>query len=106
VLSKTDQGIWNYYSPLDAPLCIVGTTVLGTVDGVHSPAAGAVGFFANGQDVADRGPQLHQVPFHPRMLLSLNWGGHFGWCSQPFAQSYLAPVVQSASRQSAATLIR
>ncbi|MDY6914383.1 MAG: hypothetical protein SVT52_08010, partial [Planctomycetota bacterium] len=43
-LGKCRNGIVNFYSEADVGFLVIGTIVAGNVDGVHGPAAGAVGF--------------------------------------------------------------
>ncbi len=98
-LSKTEAGIWNYYSPFDAFFLGASTLVLGTIDRRHTISAGAKGFripdrlSATEAELYNR--QLHQVPFSLRMISSGNLGGHFGATSVKFSRNYLAPVVRS-----------
>jgi pimeloyl-ACP methyl ester carboxylesterase len=98
-LSKTERGIWNFYSPGDFIFLIAGTTLFGTYDGKHEPAAGAFGFKEPaGLDDAGRNlyhSRLHQVPFNLRMITSGNWGGHFGPSWIRFSKNYLAPILHT-----------
>lgn len=98
-LSKTEEGIWNYYSPGDAFLLIAGTTVAGTYDGVHAPSAGAFGF-KEPDDLDDAGRELyqtrlHEVPYALKMIRSGNFGGHFGPSWVRFSKDYLAPILSA-----------
>jgi pimeloyl-ACP methyl ester carboxylesterase len=43
-LRNTAHGIVNFYNPSDTALLGAGTTLMGTVDGDHAPAAGLNGF--------------------------------------------------------------
>ena len=97
VLAKTERGIWNYYSPLDVPVLVVGTTIAGTLDGKQSPSAGAVGFKHQEPDPAFTGPRLTQVVYSPRMLMQGNAGGHLGWTVPSFVSRTLAPVINGHS---------
>jgi pimeloyl-ACP methyl ester carboxylesterase len=98
-LSKTERGIWNFYSPGDLVFLIAGTTLFGTYDGKHAPAAGAFGFKEPaGLDDAGRDlyrSKLHEVPFNLRMIASGNWGGHFGPSWIHFSKNYLAPILRT-----------
>ncbi len=98
-LAKTEKGIWNYYSPIDAALLGAGTLVMGTIDGEHAVASGAIGFNIPKdlplQDRAVYQAKLHQVPYDIGMVTSGNLGGHFGPTWQHFVSDYLAPILQS-----------
>ncbi len=97
-LAKTEAGIWNFHSPMDAILLVAGTTVAGTIDGVHAPSAGAVAF----EVPADLSPaaeqnyrtKLHQVPYSLEMAAHGNLGGHFGSTWHRFTAAYLAPIIR------------
>lgn len=97
-LAKSERGIWNYSSIGDLVFLGAATTVCGTVDGVHGPAAGAVGFQiprdATEQDRRTYSEKLHERPFRPGMLAHLNWGGHFGGTTLWFASHELALALQ------------
>ena len=88
-LSKTEHGIWNFHSPWDLPLLVVGTTILGTLDGRHVPAAGAYGFTLAGDN------KVRQVDYDAKMLRTGHLGGHFGWMTPEFGSNYLAPLLRS-----------
>ena len=93
VLSKTRDGIWNFYSPLDFPTVGIGTAVFGTMDRRHSVSAGALGFdVKHARDCS--GPLLRQVRYRWRMAESWNFGGHFGWTNAAFVRRHLAPIVR------------
>lgn len=113
-ISRADNGIWNFYGGGDIPLEVIGTTIVGTYDGKHVPAAGAIGFRNDcdevygdlnaleflpqccGSESSDPrlyGPGLRQLDYVPEMLLAANWGGHFGWTSRRFVREYLRPLV-------------
>jgi pimeloyl-ACP methyl ester carboxylesterase len=98
-LSRTDAGIWNYYSHADMGFLGLGTTVFGNIDGGHGPAAGAFGFIEPwGMDRADRalyGRMLHQQAWSPQMAEAGNYGLHTTWARESFVAKWLAPVVLS-----------
>lgn len=106
-LCRTDRGIWNFSSPGDWELLVVGTSVAGTIDGRHAPSAGAYGFrrpswfSANDHHLYDQ--LLHEVPYHFSMLTSGNLGGHFGPTTVAFTRNYLAPLLTTSPRQLAST---
>jgi len=83
---KTTGGVWHHYSLLDIPLLIIGTTVAGTFDGRHMPAAGAFGF-------RKKHPDLHEIGYQFRMLKDWHPGGHFGCTDPVFIRRWIAPVL-------------
>lgn len=97
-LTKTESGIWSYYSLGDVPLLVIGTSLAGTIDRRFTFGSGAVGFklpkTANDEKRQLYEDKLHQVPYRFRMLSRGNFGGHFGWTSKAFARDYLAPIIR------------
>jgi alpha-beta hydrolase superfamily lysophospholipase len=93
-LNRTKRGIYNYYSIVDAPLQVVGTTLAGTLDSQIGPAAGALGFRppesldAQGKKAYQR---LFQRHFQTADFRLLNFGSHYGTLSRPFAKQEIAP---------------
>ena len=85
-LSGTQEGIDSFHSPLDVPILMGLTTVVGTVDGQHLPAAGAIGF--------GNVPKLRQHRYGPTMLSQGHWGGHFGWTAEDFVRKSVLPLMQ------------
>jgi hypothetical protein len=98
-LSRTESGIWNYYSRYDVGFLGLGTTTFGNIDGGHGPAAGAFGFIEPwGMNRADRGlygRMLHQQAWSPKMAESGHYGMHTTWARQAFVAKWLAPIVLS-----------
>jgi dienelactone hydrolase len=96
-ISGTERGIHNFYSPLDAPILMVLGTVVGTTDGRHTLAAGAVGFEVP-SSVAAAGRRAYmanvvQESYDPAMLLDGHAGGHFGWAGAAFVAHHVAPLL-------------
>jgi pimeloyl-ACP methyl ester carboxylesterase len=101
VLPKVERGIWNYSSLLgDGPLLIAGTTAFGTIDGKHTPAAGAVGFrLPQNASTFDRhmySDKLFERPYRLRMALNGNLSDHYGPMNFLFARNELAPILRGA----------
>lgn len=95
-LAHTRRGIANFWSPGDVAFLVVGTTVMGNVDGARGPAAGAIGF----QRTAELGPQLaklYQVRWHESMSNVGHTGGHFSATNQDFARRWVAPWILAKS---------
>jgi len=99
-LTRVERGIWNYSSVGDGALLGVGTTVFGTMDGSHRPAAGALGF----RVPPDAGPverglyaqKLFEKPYRPRMAMNGNLSDHFGSLNMLFARNEIAPILRGA----------
>jgi hypothetical protein len=96
-MSHTEQGIRNFYSPVDVPVLVGVMTVVGTMDGRHTYAAGAWGFTVpKGLDEQQRRHYeqgLIQQKYDFAMFASGNHGGHFGWVRPAFVEEWLAPLV-------------
>jgi pimeloyl-ACP methyl ester carboxylesterase len=85
-LANSRNGLVNFYSRNDVGFLVVGTTVIGNVDGNHGPSAGAVGFSNTFSD-------LYQVPWSEDMASSGNEGGHLDTTVSTFVSQYVAPWV-------------
>jgi len=96
-LGRTRRGVWNFHSRFDVGFLAAGTSVFGTVDRRHGPAAGAVGFRTPAHfEAADRRlyrAKLHQTPYSKRMAGSGHLGNHLGWASPRFAADWLVPIL-------------
>jgi pimeloyl-ACP methyl ester carboxylesterase len=96
-ISRTEHGIHNFYSPLDAPILMVLGTVVGTTEGRHTLPAGAVGFetppavAANQRDAYKAA--VVQISYDPAMLLDGHTGGHLGWANATFVAHHVAPLL-------------
>ncbi|HLW65349.1 MAG TPA: alpha/beta hydrolase [Gemmataceae bacterium] len=85
-LSRTEKGIWHFWSPLDILFLAAGTLLFGTADGRHTIAAGCSGFKRRRE--CDR---LRQCCYHPRMLRQFHFGGHLSWANSVFVAEEIAP---------------
>jgi pimeloyl-ACP methyl ester carboxylesterase len=98
-LRRTRSGIWNFYSPYDVGFLKAGTTVMGTIDGQHTSAAGAVGFTIPwGLDKEDRqlyAARLHQQRYTRKMAESGHLGNHTGWANRRFVADWIAPLIHA-----------
>jgi len=98
-LRHTRFGIYNFYSPYDAGLLGIGTSVAGTIDRRHGPAAGLVGFRLpkGAGDEVKRiyEEKLHQIPWSSEMASAGHFGGHFGWASRQFVKRWIGPIIRS-----------
>jgi len=86
-LARVEQGIWNYRSYGDVVYLGALTTLFGTVDGKHAPAAGAVGF-ARPVD-----PRLREISFRFGMVRDWNTGGHLTCTNRVFIRKWIAPLL-------------
>ncbi len=92
LLAKTTAGIHNFYSPLDLLFLGFFCSTLGTLDRKWTVAAGCCGFKGNAH------PQLQQIGFSPRMMLSFNMGGHLGCLNRVFVANYVAPALYKTDK--------
>ncbi len=92
-LARSRGGIVSFYSPLDVAILGAGTTLLGTMDGLHSESAGKAGFESRGRGGYEK---LFQVPWERSMAASGHGGDHFGCMATRFIRTYVAPLVRSA----------
>jgi len=86
-LARVERGIWNYRSYGDCIYLGLLTTLFGTVDGWHVPAAGAVGF----RRPLD--PRVREVPFQMAMFRDWNTGGHLTCTNRTFIRKWIAPIL-------------
>jgi pimeloyl-ACP methyl ester carboxylesterase len=94
--SRTERGIHSFYSLLDVPLLMVMTTAVGTSEGRHSFAAGAVGFQTSAESASDPAPSAATVvqrQYTWDMLQLGHPGGHFGWTHPAFIAQWVAPLI-------------
>jgi len=96
-LARVAGELYNFHSEKDVTLLKVGTTVFGSVDREHGPAAGAVGFQTPDPWTAEARAlyeaRLRQVAWTPRLAEYGADGTHLGWASRAFARQYLAPII-------------
>lgn len=98
-LENVETAVWNYYSWFDLFFLWFGTSVLGTFNGDHCPAAGAVGFQGSQAEEAALDGKLIQIPWNWRMMGQFNLGEHFGCVHRVFVAEEVAPrIVASESR--------
>jgi len=93
-LERSRRGIVSFRSSRDWVFLGAGTTLWGTMDGQHSPAAGRVGF----QRPLEGRPavlyqNLFEIPWTAAMARYWPGGQHLTSGSRRFAERYLAPFV-------------
>lgn len=93
-LGRSRGGIVSYYSPLDGGLLGVGTSLVGTMDGLHGESAGKAGFRAPAAGGSYH--KLYQVAWHPGMIAAGHGGGHFEYMSPGFVERYVVPLIKQA----------
>ena len=100
VLSRTEKGVWNFHSRLDLVMLVAAASIVGTIDGVHTPGAGWCAFdVPDSTDPTTRrlyGERLHQTRHTWDMVPHGNPGTHYGWLATSFAEHWLAPIVCQA----------
>jgi pimeloyl-ACP methyl ester carboxylesterase len=97
-LKHVERGIWNVRSIGDLIFLGVLTTIAGTIDGKHVPAAGAVGFVNSTTEKSESGPpRLIDVPYRFEMARQWNFGGHFGCVNRRFIQHWVAPILMESA---------
>lgn len=82
-----------FCSDRDILVLAIGTTLFGTVDGVHGEAAGHGGFIRPPQAAADQYAKLHTHPFSQARQRLGDDGGHYGPQSSSVAAVLVAPLL-------------
>jgi hypothetical protein len=80
------------YSPYD-PVLGFGTSLLGTMDGVRTDAAGRVGFVRPPGGDETQYAKLVTIKYQVEWMKLGNAGDHIGWMSRPFAREIVAPLI-------------
>jgi len=103
-LSRTQHGIHNFYSQYDVPIMMAACSIVGTTDGTHGLAGGAVGFRpSRSADATQRelhASHLHQHPYTLSMLEGGHTGGHYGWTRHGFIAAHVAPLIDPTAARS------
>jgi len=82
-LSRTRQGVVNFYNPQDAALLGIGTTVMGNVDGARGPSAGLQGF-------SESFPRLFEVA-----VSGISLDPHGSTTNSKYVMNTVAPWIKS-----------
>jgi pimeloyl-ACP methyl ester carboxylesterase len=111
--AKVDRGIWSFHSWLDWLFVGLGTSIFGTMDGRHTPAAGMLGFrkcrksrvqspepavCPVGSGLSTLDSELFETGYHPRMLGAFHWGGHFSCVHRVFVSENIGPVLMAGEQ--------
>jgi pimeloyl-ACP methyl ester carboxylesterase len=93
-LSRSRQGIVNFYSTKDWFILGVGTTFIGTMDGEHTSSAGKTGFERPASLMRPLTyERLFQISWTPQMAQSGNTGNHLSSGTSSFVAAYVAPLI-------------
>ena len=96
-LSRVEQALWSFWTPLDVLYLGVGTLACGNLDGSHAPSGGWVGFRpppkTSPAEQALYQSRLRQCRFEPSMLGQGHFGGHMSWANRLFVAEEVAPRV-------------
>jgi pimeloyl-ACP methyl ester carboxylesterase len=93
-LRATNYGVISFYSRKDNLVLGWGTKHFGTMDRFYGPSAGYVGFTVpTNLEAGDRMlyARLVQLPWHPKLILAGNSGGHHGSVMPSFLIKEVAP---------------
>jgi hypothetical protein len=91
-LAHTDRGIDSFYSLYDVTVMMAGCSIVGTTDGSHLPAGGAVGF-RQPRVSGEGNPVVRQHAYTLSMITGGHSGGHYGWTRQGFVTAHVAPLL-------------
>ena len=91
-LKNSKLGIVNLYSDGDWFFLKAGTTLLGTMDGLHETSAGKEGFIIP-IDIPQIYNSLFQIYWTEEMVSSGHYGGHLSSSSQDFIKKFVAPLI-------------
>ena len=97
-LSHVRRSAYAFYSEYDVAVLGAGTKAFGTIDGVHTAAAGLNGFSRPATADAAQYAKLIQFPYDPRWLPLAHAGDHIGPMAAPFAKGVLAPLLTSGPK--------
>jgi len=108
-LSRSREGIVNFYNERDVGLLGIGTTLLGNVDGGRSASAGRSGFRLPGAtDGATRRPAYERL-YQVQMTRDMVYHGsdpHVIGTSRPFIATYVAEWIMDQTWPPAAVAAR
>jgi len=97
-LSRTKNGIANFYCRDDVGLLVIGTILAGNVDGTHGPAAGAIGFDKPGSGAPAEKQAAYAKLYEVEITSGEAGGGaHSAGTSASFVLRKVSPWVTSHS---------
>jgi len=92
-LRHVEGRMYVFSSTLDVVVLYSGTKIFGTMDGVHSPAAGFAGFVQPPSADPLTYQKLVQFQYQKDWARYFDFGDHIGGMSRPFAKAVLAPLI-------------
>jgi len=96
-LRAVKEKVFAFWSPNDAFILGLGTTIFGTADGAYRRSAGMIGFKAPQTDDGETlslYKKLQQIKWQPSMVLTLNCGDHQGTVMVPFLHNHVVPLLK------------
>jgi hypothetical protein len=96
-LRAVKERLFAFWSPNDAFILGLGTTLFGTADGAHTRSAGMIGFktpTAIDSETITLYKKLQQLKWQPSMLMTLNFGDHQGSVMVPFLHNHVVPLLK------------
>ena len=96
-LLAVKEKLFAFWSPNDAFILGLGTTLFGTADGAFTKSAGMIGFktpsVGDLESIAAYN-KLQQIKWQPSMLMALNFGDHQGSVGVPFLHQHVVPLLK------------
>jgi hypothetical protein len=104
-LAHVRGNVYVFSSTLDQIVLFIGTRTFGTIDGVHSEAAGFSGFVMPSTADREQYRKLIPKPYTADWMRYGNDGDHIGAMSRRFSRAEMAPLIgyRSAPRDYPAT---
>jgi hypothetical protein len=96
-LRAVKEKLVSFWSPNDALILGLGTTIFGTADGAHRRSAGMIGFkppIEPDSETAGLYQKFFQIKWQPAMIGDLNFGDHQGSVAVPFLSKHVVPLLR------------
>jgi hypothetical protein len=101
-LEHVEGTLRSFNSPGDWFMLGIGTRLFGTIDGVHTEAAGLVGFRRPDHGDVVQYRKLVEMNYDGAWSRYGDWGNHAGAMSAAFARYFLAPMLLRDERRNVA----
>jgi hypothetical protein len=95
-LHHVEGNTYVFTSTLDTVVLSTGTSMFGTMDGIHTAAAGFGGFVQPAGADPEMYRKLIQHPYDHEWIKYGDYGDHIGAMSRRFAQAILSPLIVAA----------